>query len=115
MSAMPVNKKEGMIFTFLMVFVMASVMTAYNVMCAEGFSFSSLQKAWLIFPISFLVAFLVEWVVVSKTAHILMHKLLQEKDPLPKKILISALCFVVQMVFIMSVIGTAISAPFDAQ
>lgn len=103
---MPVNKKESLVYTILMVFVMAGVMTTYNIVIHEGFNVESLKKAWLVFPISATIAFIVEWFFVSKIAFSLIGKLVKEQDPLPKKILISALCFVTQMVLIMSIIGS---------
>jgi hypothetical protein len=44
MSAMPVNKKESLIYTILMVFVMAGVMTTYNVAIHNGLSIATLKK-----------------------------------------------------------------------
>ncbi len=52
---MPVNKKEHLIYTFLMVIVMAGGMTTYNIVLENGMSVESLKKAWLIFPITYLL------------------------------------------------------------
>ena len=106
MSLMPVNKKESLVYTILMVIVMAGVMTTYNIAIHDGLSLQTLKKAWLVLPISGTIAFLVEWFFVSKTAFALISKFVKNEDPLPKKILISALCFVTQMVLIMSIIGS---------
>lgn len=110
---MPVNKKENLVYTFLMVIFMASVMTTYNIAMHDGFSISMLKKAWLIFPFTFTIAFIVEWFFVSKIAFSLIRKFIKESDPLHKKILISALCFVTQMVIIMSIIGSLLFNNFD--
>lgn len=106
MSLMPVNKKESLIYTILMVFVMAGVMTTYNIVIHQGLNIESLKKAWLVFPISATIAFIVEWFLVSKIAFALIGKFVKEQDPLPKKILVSSLCFVIQMVVIMSIVGS---------
>lgn len=111
---MPVNKKESLVYTILMVLVMASVMTMFNVSVHQGFSFDSLKKAWLILPITATIAFLVEWFFVSKTAFALIGRLVKEEDPLPKKILISAFCFVTQMVLIMSIIISLLFKEFNS-
>lgn len=111
---MPVNKKENLVYTILMVLVMASVMTMFNVSVHQGFSFESLKKAWLLLPITATIAFLVEWFFVSKTAFALIGRLVKEEDPLPKKILISAFCFVIQMVLIMSIIISLLFKEFNS-
>lgn len=111
---MPINKKENLVYTFLMVIVMASVMTGYNIIFHQGFSLESLKQTWLVFPITFTIAFIVEWFLVSKIALFLISKIIKEEDPLPKKILVSALCFVTQMVILMSVIGSILFNDFDS-
>lgn len=110
---MPINKREQFIYTFLMVFVMAFVMTSYNIIRHEGFTWLSLQKAWLIFPITYFLAFIIEWFFVGKIAMKLINKYVKESDPLPKKILLSALFFVTQMVFFMSLFCSLIFSEFD--
>lgn len=113
MIQMPVNKKENLVYTVLMVFVMALVLTTYNVVRHDGFTLIAFQKAWLIFPLTYTLAFLVETLFVGKSAMFLIAKFVKETDPLPKKILISALCFVTQMVFCMSLLCALIFNDFD--
>lgn len=103
---MPVNKKENLVYTVLMVFVMASVMTMFNISLHQGFTLESLKNAWLVFPLTATIAFIVEWFFVSRIAFALIGRFVKADDPIPKKILISALCFVSQMVLIMSIIGS---------
>lgn len=110
---MPVNKKEQLIYTIMMVFVMASVLTTYNIVIHQGFSLQSIKQAWLIFPFTVTIAFLVEITFVGKFAFKLISKFVSETDSLPKKILISALCFVTQMVLIMSTICALLFNPFN--
>lgn len=105
MSQMPVNKKEKLVYTYLMVLFMCFGMVSYNVVLNNGFNFESLKLAWLTFPIMMPIAFAVEWFIVSKIAMKLIEKFVKPTDALPKIILISALCFVVQMVLIMSFIA----------
>ncbi len=109
MNKMPINKTEHLVYTFLMVLFMASVMTTYNVVLHKGLSVESLKIAWLMFPFTFVVAFLCEWFLVSKLAMKLAHKFLKEEDVLLKKILITALCFVTGMVVLMSFLGPLIA------
>jgi len=111
---MPVNKREELVYTIMMAFVMAFVMTAYNVIQHEGFTLLAFQKAWLIFPITYSIAIIVEWFFVGKTAMALIRKFVKEEDALPKKIIISSLCFVVQMVLIMSTICSILFNEFNS-
>ncbi|MFV5701113.1 DUF2798 domain-containing protein [Flavobacterium sp. XS2P12] len=106
---MPVNKTEHLVYTFLMVLFMASVMTTYNVVLHNGLSVESLKIAWLTFPFTFVAAFLCEWFLVGKLAMKLSHNFLKEDDLLLKKILITALCFVTGMVVLMSFLGPLIA------
>jgi len=110
---MPVNKKESLIYTILMVFMMASVMTMFNISMHDGFNIESLKKAWLVFPLTATIAFLVEWFFVSKTAFALISKFVKKEDPLPRKILVSALCFVTQMVLLMSILTSLVFNDFN--
>ncbi len=109
MNKMPVNKSEHLVYTFLMVVFMAAVMTAYNVLMHRGFSAESLKLAWLTFPFTFLTAFLCEWFLVGKLAMKLSHKFLKEEDLVVKKVLVTALFFVIGMVVLMSFFGPLIS------
>ncbi|HEY4539849.1 MAG TPA: DUF2798 domain-containing protein [Faecalibacter sp.] len=113
MIQMPVNKREHLVYTFLMVIVMCLGMTSYNVIQHEGFTLEALKKTWLLFPITYTIAFAVEWFFVGKSAMYLISKFVKETDPLPKKILISALCFVTQMVIIMSTICSLLFSEFN--
>ena len=110
---MPINKKENLVYTLMMVTIMAGVMTTYNIVWHDGFSVQSLQKAWMVFPLTYVIAFAVESLFVGKTAFALIRKFVKEEDALPKKIIISSLCFVTQMVLIMSVIGTLLFGKMD--
>ena len=113
MIQMPVNKREHLVYTFLMVIVMCFGMTSYNVIQHEGFTLEALKQTWLLFPITYTIAFAVEWFFVGKSAMFLISKLVKDSDPLPKKILVSALCFVTQMVLIMSTICSLLFTEFN--
>lgn len=112
---MPINKKEHLVFTTLMVFFMCIVMTSYNIVIHEGFSIESFKKAWLIFPLTFVVAFLCEWFVVGKIAMRLVHKFIKPDAPLPKRILLTAFFFVTGMVIMMSFLGCVMFNEFNSE
>jgi len=82
---MPINKKEKIIYTFLMVVFMVMSMSSYNVFLHNGFSFDGIKNVWLMFPLTFLVAFLIEWFIVAPLAIKLSCRLIREKDSEAKK------------------------------
>ncbi|MCW3161709.1 DUF2798 domain-containing protein [Chryseobacterium oryctis] len=61
------------------------------------------------FPLTFVVAFICEWFIVGRVAMMLVPKFLKEKDPIFKKILITALFFVTGMATLMSLYGALIT------
>lgn len=105
MNQTPINKKEHLVYTFLMVLFMAIVMTNYNVILHHGFSLGSLKAAWLMFPFTFVTAFLCEWFIVGKLAMKYSRRFLKQDDLIIKKVLITALFFVTGMVVLMSLLG----------
>ena len=109
MNRMPTTLKEHLIFTFLMVFFMCLVMINYNVILHNGFSVESIKKAVLMFPLTFVVAFICEWFIVGRVAMILVTKFIKEHDPIFKKILITALFFFFFMATLMSLYGALIT------
>ncbi len=66
---MPQNKRESMIYTVLMCFVMVFWMSMYNVtLHMGGPSFDVLREGWLGFPIAYIYAMCFDWFLVSKLA-----------------------------------------------
>lgn len=111
---MPINKREQMVFTFLMVFFMAIVMSTYNVVLHQGFTVNAMKLAWMTFPITFILAFLCEWFIVGRIAMSLIKRFVKESDPMLKKIMLSALFFVSGMVLLMSFLCSLLFTPLDS-
>ncbi len=64
---MPQNKREDLIYSVLMVFVMAMWMCTYNMAIVHGgLSLEVSKEAWLAFSLAYLIAFLAEKFIVSK-------------------------------------------------
>lgn len=104
---MPQNKREDLIFSVLMVFIMAIWMCTYNIAIVYGgLSLEVLQEAWLAFPLAYLVAFLAEKLIVSKFAEWFAFRFLVKPTSKPWKITVAiTCCIIVPMVIIMSVFG----------
>lgn len=104
---MPQNKKESLIYTVLMCFVMVLWMTYYNVILHTGqFTVETLKEGWIGFPIAYIYAIIFDWFVVSKPAKTAAFRFFIKPDSQPvKKIIAVSTCMVVPMVIIMSFFG----------
>lgn len=104
---MPQNKKESLIFTFMMCFFMVLMMSIYNTaMFMGGLSKESIKAAWLGFPVAYVFAMCCDWYFVSKIAKgFAFGVLLKPEDSNLKKTILVSSCMVVPMVIIMSMYG----------
>jgi hypothetical protein len=107
---MPQNKKESLIYTVLMCSFMVFIMSVYNVSLHEGFSGESIQKAWLGFPLAFIIAFICDWFIISGPAKKLAFQILKPEDIVIKKVIIISSCMVCGMVIMMSLFGAVENA-----
>ena len=63
---MPQNKRESLIYTFIMCFMMVFWMSIYNVsLHMGGLSMESIKAGWLGFPIAYIFAMCCDWFFVS--------------------------------------------------
>ncbi|MDO4902218.1 MAG: DUF2798 domain-containing protein [bacterium] len=116
---MPKNRQEGIVFGFLMCFFMVLGMSIYVMLWQHGWTPQVITEAWLGLPLSFIVAFTLDELVVNKPAKVFAHKfLMKDSTPHWRKILAMTLSMVVPMVILMSLYGSIIAvthgAPIDA-
>lgn len=104
---MPQNKRESLIYTIMMCFLMVLWMSMYNVMLhMGGFSMEVLREAWIGFPIAYVFAMLCDWFLVSGAAKGFAFRFLVKPDSSSIKKVIAVSCsMVVPMVVIMSLYG----------
>ena len=101
---MPKHKRESLIYTVMMCFVMVLWMSVYNVTLHMGqFGVETLKEAWLGFPVAYIFAMVFDWFVVSGPAKAFAFRFLVKPDSsvLQKVIAVSS-CMVIPMVIIMS-------------
>lgn len=107
---MPKNRRESLIYTVMMCFVMVLWMSLYNVAIHSGeISPEVVREAWLGFPVAYEFAMICDWFVVSGAAKGFAFRFLVKpgvSSPLRTVIAVSC-CMVVPMVFIMSLYGAA--------
>lgn len=104
---MPKNKRESLIFTILMCFVMVFWMSLYNIsLQTQDISLKVVEKAWLGLPFAYVIAICADWFFASKLAKTVAFRffLTPTSTDLKKAITIST-CMVIPMVIIMSFYG----------
>ena len=105
---MPTNKRESLIFTFIMCFAMVLWMSIYNVALHQGaLTMGAVAQAWLGFPVAYVFAMCADWFVAAPLAKGFAFRFLVtpgKSSPLAMTLAVSS-CTVVPMVIIMSLFG----------
>ncbi len=104
---MPQNKRESLIYTFLMCFIMVLWMSIYNVtLHTGGLTLQVLKDSWIGFPIAYIIAMCCDWFFVSKLAKgFAFGFLVKPESSILKKVIAVSCCMVIPMVIIMSLYG----------
>ena len=104
---MPQNKRESLIYTVMMCFVMVLWMSFYNVALQQGrFTLETLAAGWLGFPFDYVVGMCCDWFVASRIAKgVAFRFLVKPQDSVLKKVLCISCGMVVVMVVLMSLYG----------
>ncbi len=103
---MPQNKRESLIYTVMMCFLMVLWMSIYNAICNIGFSAEAIKEAWLGFPLAYAVALCIDLLVVARAAKGFAFRfLVKPESSKTKKILSVSCCMVIPMVILMSLYG----------
>ena len=102
---MPQNKRESLIYTVMMCFVMVLWMSFYNVVLQQGrFTLETLAAGWLGFPFAYVAGMCCNWFVASRIAKgVAFRFLVKPQDSALKKILCISCGMVV--VVLMSLYG----------
>ena len=103
---MPTNKKEGIIFGISMCFIMVFFMGLLNISIhLGGFNLNSIKTAIIAFPVTFIIAFILENVVIGKINHKLLEKFVDKSDSTNAYILFNCFFIVTLMSLVMTIIG----------
>lgn len=104
---MPQNKRESLIYTVLMCFVMVLWMSFYNVaLQLGGLGLPVLTAGWMGFPFAYVFAMCCDWFLVSRLGKGFAFRfLVRPQDGALKKVICVSVCMVVPMVIIMSLYG----------
>ncbi len=107
------NKKERFVFTLMMCACMVLGMTVYNMILVKGFSSEIFSELLYDYWPGFFVALFLDVFVVGKIAKYIAGKLVNENDPMIKKILLISFFMVCGMVLCMSFYGVIINIGFS--
>lgn len=107
---MPQNKRESLIFTVMMCFIMVLWMSIYNIAInTGGLSLESVREGWIGFPVAYVVAMCFDWFLVSGLAKEFAFRfLLKPESTNIKKAISVSFCMVIPMVIIMSLYGALV-------
>ena len=75
---MPTNKKEGLIYGISMCLIMVFFMGLLNISIHLGkLNLTSLKTTLIAFPVTFIIAFILENIIIGKINHFLLENLLE--------------------------------------
>ena len=104
---MPLHKRESLIYTVMICFVMVLGMSVYNVTLHTGsFNMETIKESWLGLPMAYVYAMCFDWFIVSKPAKAFAFRyLVNPESPVWQKIIAVSCWMVVPMVIVMSFYG----------
>lgn len=103
---MPRNKKEEIIFGVIICAIMVFFMGLLNISVhLGGFNIESIKTNFIAFPVTFIIAFILEGLVVGKINHMLLEKFVSKGDSKNSYILFNCFFIVTLMSLIMTIIG----------
>lgn len=104
---MPTNKKENIVFGVCMCLIMVFFMGLLNISIhLGGFNLNSIKTTFVAFPVTLVIAYLLETFVVGKINHILLGKFVKETDNSKNSFILFNCFFIVTMMsLIMTIIG----------
>ena len=103
---MPTNKKEGIIFGICMCLIMVFFMGLLNISIhLGGFNLNSIKTCLIAFPVTFIIAYILENFIVGKINHILLGHFVSKADSKNAHILFNCFFIVTMMSLIMTIVG----------
>ena len=103
---MPTNRKENIVFGISMCVIMVFFMGLLNISIhLGGFNLNSIKTTFVAFPVTLIIAYILETFIVGKINHILLGKFVKENDSKNSFILFNCFFIVTMMSIIMTIIG----------
>lgn len=103
---MPRNRKENIIFGICICAIMVFFMGLLNISIhLGGFNIESIKTGIIAFPVTFIIAYLIETFVIGKLNHMLLEKFVGKEDSKNAYILFNCFFIVTLMSLVMTMIG----------
>ena len=103
---MPTNRKENIVFGISMCVIIVFFMGLLNISIhLGGFNLNSIKTTFVAFPVTLIIAYILETFIVGKINHILLGKFVKETDSKNSFILFNCFFIVTMMSLIMTIIG----------
>ena len=103
---MPTNKKEGIIFGICMCLIMVFFMGLLNISIhLGGFKLNSIKTCLIAFPVTFIIAYVLETFIVGRINDILLTRFVSKKDSKNAYILFNCFFIVTMMSLLMTIVG----------
>lgn len=109
------NKKENFIFTLICCALMVLGMSLYNGILSNGFNSSLFSGVLIPYVPVFCAALIIDWFLVGKLAKSIVAKIVNDNDPLIKKVLLISFFMVCGMCFCMSLIASIVHMTTPSQ
>ncbi len=103
---MPTNKKEGIIFGICMCLIMVFFMGLLNISIhLGGFNLNSIKTCLIAFPVTFIIAYVLETFIVGRINGMLLAYFVSKKDSKNAYILFNCFFIVTMMSLLMTIVG----------
>ena len=103
---MPTNKKEGIIFGICMCLIMVFFMGLLNISIhLGGFNLNSIKTCLIAFPVTFIIAYVLETFIVGKINGMLLAHFVSNEDSKNAYILFNCFFIVTMMSLVMTIVG----------
>ena len=103
---MPTNKKEGIVFGICMCVIMVFFMGLLNISIhLGGFNLNSIKTTFIAFPVTLIIAYVLETFIIGKLNHMLLAKFVEKTDSKNAYILFNCFFIVTMMSLVMTIIG----------
>lgn len=103
---MPTNKKEGIIFGICMCLIMVFFMGLLNISIhLGGFNLNSIKTCLIAFPVTFIIAYVLETFIVGRINDILLTRFVSKEDSKNAYILFNCFFIVTMMSLLMTIVG----------
>ena len=103
---MPTNKKEGIIFGICMCLIMVFFMGLLNISIhLGGFYLNSIKTCLIAFPVTFIIAYVLETFIVGKINGMLLAHFVSKEDSKNAYILFNCFFIVTMMSLVMTIVG----------